>query len=208
MLHANTLLLAYRYSNASIALHAAAVASDKDCIIFPGASGAGKSTLSAALMLEGFRFCSDDLVLLTDSNLSVIPMSFCIGLKEGAWETVAARSPIVADLATHIREDGKAIRYLPPLSVSQTVGRSERLRARLLVFPTFDPNGRNLLNEMSPGSALVRLAESGYDVTPGLDKATLRRLIEWIESIQCVELRYDELNYAIDKIVSLATGKH
>ena len=206
MLHANTLLLIYQHSNAEIALHAASVTINNECIMLPGKSGSGKSTLSAALMSEGYRFCSDDLVLLAGPDLAVIPVTLCIGLKEGAWENVAARYPAVAQLATHIRADGKAIRYLPPLPKSQVAGRGERLPTTLLIFPTYESNCRNEFRYLSPAQALVRLTESGYDVSSRLDRVLLRRLISWIEDIPCIELRYNIIDYAIDSIASLRSG--
>lgn len=44
--------------------HGVAVEQDKDALLIMGASGAGKSTLAAALIAEGARLISDDLILL------------------------------------------------------------------------------------------------------------------------------------------------
>jgi hypothetical protein len=203
MLHANTLLLIYQHSNADIALHAASVTIDNECIMLPGKSGSGKSTLSVALMSEGFRFCGDDLVLLAGPDLAVIPVSLCVGLKEGAWGIVAPRFPEVSQLPTHIRADGKSIRYLPPLPKPHVAGREERLGTSFLVFPTYEPNCQNELRELSPAQALMCLTESGYDVTSRLDRKLLLRLIRWIEDIPCIALRYNSFDYAVDSIVSL-----
>lgn len=177
MLPANTLLLVCRFSDMEVALHAAAVAVNDRRIILPAKTGSGKSTLSAAMLAEGFRFCSDDLILLAGPDMWVIPASFCFVLKQGSWEIAATPTPAVAKLETHERVDGKSIRYLPPSPASQIVDRHERLPTSYLVFPLFDPSAPNEFSPLTSAEALIRLAESGYGVGSRLNRPILDRLI-------------------------------
>ncbi|MCH9693199.1 MAG: PqqD family peptide modification chaperone [Gammaproteobacteria bacterium] len=203
MLHAQTLLLVYQHSKMDIAIHAAAVTQQDHCIILPAKSGSGKSTLSAALLAEGFGFCSDDLVMLAGPDLKVVPASFCIGLKSGSWDIAAKRTPAVADLVTHERADGKSIRYIQPTPRSDFASQHERLSARYLVMPTYDPDCPGEIRPLTSAEALVGLTQSGYDVASQLDRELLYRLISWIKGIRCYELRYSDIDYAIDFIASL-----
>src|SRR5215813_119774 len=114
MVHANILLTAYRTSSCMAALHAAAVIRNGTCVLMPGVSGSGKTTLTAAALSYGFQYCSDDLILLTHEPVHIRPVPTCLGLKSGSWNVLSGLIPGIRDLPTHVRSDGKKIRYLMP----------------------------------------------------------------------------------------------
>lgn len=58
---------------ASFAVHAGAVASDGRVTAFPGASGAGKTTLTAACLLAGFEYVSDEALCVDYARSLVQP---------------------------------------------------------------------------------------------------------------------------------------
>ena len=67
-----SVLSLWREQCGALALHAAAVADDSGrAMAFCGGSGTGKSTLIRRLVADGYRFISDDVLMLTFENGSV-----------------------------------------------------------------------------------------------------------------------------------------
>ena len=114
MLHGNAVVIAYELSQGLIGLHAAAVFRRGKCMLLPAPSGSGKSTLTAALIGSGFALCADDLVMLTPAPVHLRPVPVAVGVKTGSWNLLAPYHPILTSLATHLRSDGKHVRYLVP----------------------------------------------------------------------------------------------
>ncbi len=54
-------------------IHAGAVSLDNECMIFPSLSGMGKTTLTLKLVLNGFKFLSDELACLHPGRMHVEP---------------------------------------------------------------------------------------------------------------------------------------
>jgi hypothetical protein len=80
VVHANGLTATAAQINAlalagvgNLAVHAGAVALDGSVVAFPAASGAGKTTLTAACLLAGLRYVSDEALCLDWQDGSVRP---------------------------------------------------------------------------------------------------------------------------------------
>src|SRR5262249_4503127 len=195
MLHANVLLTAYRTSGCMAALHAAAVIQNDTCVLMPGASGSGKTTLTAAALAYGFQYCSDDLILLTHEPVSIRPVPTCLGVKSGSWNVLAGLFPQIQDLPTHVRIDGKKIRYLPPgAGIAQTPASYAVTR---LVFPVWTPGSAPACRKIGTAEALERLTASGYDLPNRINSEVVASLIRYISKMQCFELRYDSTQEAV-----------
>jgi hypothetical protein len=115
--------------------HSAALTTGAEAVLLPGMPGSGKSTLAGALMNSGLSYCTDELVVLDDEVGQVQPAAVSIGLKEGAWEVLAPYAPCSHALPIHLRADGRAIRYLPPLREALPAGHHQRYGVRAIVFP-------------------------------------------------------------------------
>ncbi|MGH8934830.1 MAG: hypothetical protein ACRDXD_00930 [Acidimicrobiia bacterium] len=70
MAHLNTAVLE---EFAGLAVHAGVVAEGPAALAFPGASGSGKSTLTAACLLTGFSYVSDEALCLDRLSGQVVP---------------------------------------------------------------------------------------------------------------------------------------
>jgi hypothetical protein len=200
MLHANTLMLAYERTPRFAALHAGVVLKNGQCIVLPAPSGSGKSTLTAALVMAGYGYCTDDFAILSGPPIGVLPVPLGIGLKEGSWDALADRMPALAALPTHVRADGKRVRYLP-MRLAHSGGGA--LPVRALVFPQYRAGEAARCRPMRPADALVRLAASGYDAR--LSTETVRSLIDWLCDVPSYELAYGDLNRAIAAIDAIAS---
>lgn len=119
-----------------LALHAAAAQRHGTTVLLAGPSGAGKTSLSVALAAEGWRFGTDELVLLRhDLHLLALPLPACI--KHEMVPATLARFPHLLRQPEHLR-CGRRIRYLQ-------VGAQPLAPARVcVVFPVMlrDANPR------------------------------------------------------------------
>lgn len=70
-----------------LAIHAGVVAMGGATIAFPAASGNGKSTLTAACLLAGFSYLSDEALVL-DANGAVIPYPKPLALSQWSCEAL------------------------------------------------------------------------------------------------------------------------
>ena len=70
-----------------LAIHAGVVAIGDSTIAFPSVSGNGKTTLTAACLLSGFSYISDEALVL-DGNGSVIPYPKPLALSKWSCETL------------------------------------------------------------------------------------------------------------------------
>ena len=169
-------------------LHAAAVTRGGDCILMPATSGSGKSTLTAALLSRGFGYCTDDLALLTHEPVRVRSVPTCLGLKHGSWSVLDDVFPEIRHLPTHLRADGKQVRYLPPPSV----GVPRTYQARAIVFPVWSPGQQPAeIRRISSAEGLSRLSASGYDLRNRINRQVVGCLIRWMSGLPCFELQYD-----------------
>lgn len=206
MLHGNSLVIAYELSHCLIGLHAAAVYYQGKCILMPAPSGSGKSTLTAALVGSGFSHCADDLVLLTPAPVYMRPVPVAVGIKAGSWNLLAPYHPNLASLPTHLRSDGKHVRYLLPSVDTIVPMMSQPLPVDYIVFPQFANDGyKAVLDEISAAEGLCRLAEAGYEIQGEMTAGSVKQLVDWINNIPCYEMRFNQLGDAVSIILSLVS---
>jgi hypothetical protein len=62
------------------ATHAGVVANRETAVVFPASSGGGKSTLTAACILQGFEYVSDEALCLTFDDARLVPYPRPIGV--------------------------------------------------------------------------------------------------------------------------------
>jgi hypothetical protein len=74
---------------AGFATHAGCVAAGQAVIAFPGVSGAGKTTLTAACLLRGLDYVSDEALCVPPSATGVAPYGRPLALTRSAWTLLA-----------------------------------------------------------------------------------------------------------------------
>ena len=203
LLHAYAAGEAYSRAEYLIAIHAAAVSHDKECIVLPAKAGNGKSTLTSALIGSGFQYCTDELVLLKRQTHTVQAVPVGIALKPGSWPVLKSFHPELEDLPIYLRPDGKRVRYLLPANQSLSGNMAQCYPVHSLVFPIYQPTNTTGLGRISPADALCRLAEAGYDMEGGLDREKVTELVGWISGINCYELRVNDLQEAVSRLSEL-----
>jgi hypothetical protein len=193
MVHARILLAAYLRSACLIGLHAAAVTGASGTLLMPAPSGSGKSTLALFLMLEGFRFDADDLVLLPRGQSRVIPVTTSIGLKPGAWPVLNPFFPEISHLRTWVRKDFKQIRYLPVAGKCiRSNGNAAPLKASAVIHPEYRPDGKLEFESISPAKSLIKLASAGFDLNRTIRSRDAGQLVDWIRNVPSYSLTFSD----------------
>lgn len=203
MIHGNMLPLVYDRTPCLTGIHAAAVVKNEQCLLMPAVSGSGKSTLTSALVANGFDYCSDDMVLLTFQPVRIRPAPASIGLKKGSWSILETCHPSLATLPTHLRNDHKRIRYLPPPDNLLIKDPGTQLAVSHIVFPRYQPDRQVEIRTISQAEGLCRITEAGYDVQGGLNAARVEQMVQWISQVPCFEFIYSDLKEAVDALKGL-----
>jgi hypothetical protein len=188
----------------SVAFHAGAVSDGSRILVLPGKAGSGKTSLTAALVHAGYRYLSDDLVLMQE-DLTIEGVPFSLSVKESGVALLAPYFPDLRALPTHLRRDKKRLRYLPLASIP-TETRSD-LPTAWVVFPTYQASGPSQLTPLTVSEALRRLL-SCCTLSLPLNKHQVGNFVRWLRGAECYALSIDSLTEAVARINSLiAEGK-
>lgn len=179
-------------------IHAGAVSDGAGCVLLPGRPGSSKSTLSAALARRGFTFLSDEVALLTAPDLRVrpVPLSFCV--KSTGWDVLAPYYPELATRRTHLRGDGKIVRYIrPPVDLATLENGYAVTR---VVFPRYVAGCETTLRPLSRVEGLRRLLSECVSAPEGLSITMVDTLVDWVRALRFWELQQSNLDAAIAAI--------
>lgn len=195
------LLAAYEVTPCLLAIHAAAVCNDRQCVLMPAAKGSGKSTLMAALLASGYTYLTDELSLLTRDSHRIRPAPVSLGLKRGSWPVLTPVYPILESLPTHIQSEDVDVKYLTP--PAELIASQKAYPVSHVVFPRYDAAMPTVLMPLNHAEAIWRIAEGGYAVPGQLDKDGVERLIDWITPLPCYELSVGKLDDAVRALEAL-----
>ncbi len=200
MVYACVWMVALRGHAFFLNIHAGVVAGPGGCVLLPAPPGSGKSTLTAALVAAGLDYFSDEVALLDAGSLRVapFPQAFCV--KQSGIDAVAPLFPGIADLPLHLRGDGKWVAYLPP-PCARVPSAGQRGDIRLVVFPRYAAGAALRCEVVPKAAALGRVMEQCTVIEGGLDLAAIRRLVAWIDGIECLELVYGSTRDAVGVVI-------
>lgn len=134
-------------------VHAAVLEHGGRALVLPGLSRAGKSTLALALVLEGARFLSDELLCFTHAGRAeALPRAFKIR------DECAGYFP---ELAPRFVGTGEG-RFLPFEALPADVV-SGPVPVGAVVVPRWEPGGANRPLPITRGEALLALAASSLN---------------------------------------------
>jgi hypothetical protein len=162
-------------------LHSAAAELDGQAVLLPAASGSGKTTLVDALVREGFRYLSDEMVAVDPNTLHAhpYPKPLTFDSADGAETIVAPTSPVSGPV---------------PIGV--------------VVSPTHCPGAGGRLTRLSRAAGVVLLAENAFNFHDH-GHAGLRTLGGVASSAVTYRLTVDDLGQACDivrQLIRTATG--
>lgn len=181
-------------------IHAGVVGNGTSCTLFPAAPGSGKSSLVAALAWRGFQYFSDEVALIEPKTFHVpaLPLAMCI--KEPGWELIAPYYPVVTELPTHRRKDGKVTRYIaPPKTAMQQVA----MPVGHIIFPRYEENAPTEVRPVPQSEALARLMAECLVLRQRLDRHNVADLLCWIEGIKSYSLTFSSLSAAAELVADM-----
>jgi hypothetical protein len=176
-------------------LHAAACASNGQCVILAAATNSGKSTLTAALMYSGLKILSDDSAALDRQTLQIVPLPFALMLREGSWPVLSPYFPELNSSPTFYR-NGDHVRFLPPSNAL-----AQPAAAKSLVFVQFEPGAPARLQPLTTFESLLCLQKSGFWVPH--NRESIGEFLSWVQSLPAYTLTYSQLSDAIPLVHQL-----
>jgi hypothetical protein len=168
-------------------LHAGAVAGDASGYLLPGASGSGKTSLCLTLVREGFRYLTDDFVLLTadQGRVRCVPFFRTFNL-DIAWAERFPELSFVSDLPP--LPHGK--RMFDP-EQSYPGSHVEWARPAVLVFPTIVAHPDSAIRRISKRDAFCRLLpQSRLSADARVATAHVRTLETLVRDSDAFELQH------------------
>jgi hypothetical protein len=144
-------------ADADLVLHAGCVARDGRAIVVSGASGVGKSTLVAAFVAQQCDYVTDEALPVEISTGHVRAFPRPLALDDHSLDLLPEIAPLRAppDHATHKR----LVMMKPGLDVRE----HPRLEVAMVLFPERDASGLTVMEPVSRGEAVVRLAGNAFN---------------------------------------------
>ena len=190
--------MAMNASRYFLQIHAGSVSNGQASLLFPAAPTSGKSTLVSGLMLAGFQFRSDEYAILDEPDMRLRTAAIPACLKEGAWPVIGASYPELADATTHLRADGKSVRYLPTRHWHKDGDAAEPVAA--IIFPRYAHGVATTLTPMARARALRLFMEQCLTIPEWFDRYKVGRIVKWLKATPCFALELSDLPTAVDLI--------
>jgi hypothetical protein len=163
-------------------VHAAVVLWRGHGVVLPGRSRAGKSTLALALLLEGARFLSDELLAFDPACARALSFARAIKIRDEC-------DGYFPDLAPAFAGSGEG-RYLRFEALPRDVVAAEA-PIDAVVVPTWAREGGTRLARITPGEALLALAQSSLNFGTHR-QASLDCLAALVRKAETFSLRWSE----------------
>jgi len=179
-LYLNQVLPLAQSKHGKLVFHASAVEIDGKAVAFIGESGKGKSTLAASFATNGFRFLTDDglVVELVDGESRVMPSHPSIRLWEDSQEALIAMG---AQTAPPVQFTSKA-RFL---AGNEIVFCEQSRSLGCAYFLGETEEQEPLVEPMNPGEALIELVKHSF-------------LLD-VEEKEMLAMHFDELSNLVQK---------
>lgn len=152
-------------SSETIVLHSGAVVRGEGTCLLPAASGSGKSTLTAALVMDGWGYRTDEAMAITADPLRAHSFARPIGLSPES--RAALRLPPSDSLYVDPRELREGAVHRDPGPISRIVIPAYSPDAVLALSEPID-QGDAFVEILSSALNLARVGQSGFDVLAAL----------------------------------------
>ena len=182
-------------------LHAAAVRRGGATVLLPAVGGSGKTTLSAWLVARGWTLFNDDLAVLREPDLALVPAPFPLSIKSGSVAVLDARYPALRDRPVRADRAGREVRDLW-LERSRLADRPGIVTHAVLPHRTPDA-GRASIEPVGPDEVLRALLAGGVQLSGGASPEGVGRLVAWLGALDCRRLSYADADEAADLLESL-----
>jgi HprK-related kinase A len=190
------------HTNEYLKLHAAAVSRSDRAIIMPGTPGAGKSTLCAALGLSGWRILSDEHALILPDTTQIIPLCRPVSLKNESIEVIKSFSS-QAIFGPVSKETHKGVVAHMKADLQTDSLDTKPLRATAMVFPKYAKDESQRLSPRRRTDSFILAAYHSFNYSL-LCEAGFESMKTLIENVDCFDLVYHDLDWAVNAVNKLS----
>jgi len=175
--------------------HASSVRKNSKSILILGHSGSGKSTLTTLLCLHGFRFISDDLVLMNE-NQKIYDNPMATSLKENSWRPIINHYPKLNNIeAVKISKKGNRVKYLDFHGLQEN--QNKHFEIKDLLWVNYSINSKNLIRPINEKESLKRLIPETW-INNDID--SIKNWISWFRDCKSWDINYNNFDIALQKI--------
>ena len=193
------------HSNEYLKLHAAAVSRDNFTIIMPGIPGAGKSTLCAALGLSGWRILSDEHAMIDPISTQITPLCRPVSLKNESIEVIKSfSSRAVFGPTSEQTHKGRVAHMKADLHPDSHD--TNTLKASTMIFPTYSKDEIQRLSPRRRTDSFILAAYHSFNYSL-LGDTGFEIMKKLINSLDCYNLVYHDLDWAVQALDQLSTGQ-
>lgn len=186
-----------------VIFHAAAVISHNRAILISAPPGTGKSTLTMHMLHAGFRYVTDDIVIIGMDG-TIIGTRFAPTLKSGSWPSVSNFRPGSERLAVHQRQDGQAVRYL---DVGSDVHEGAVPVGWIIFLERSDGCTAPIMTELGELETIQRIVAASYSTQGTLTSGGFRTLKDIVSRARSFVLRYTEAADVVGRLVELGNDQ-
>ncbi|MFG3595182.1 PqqD family peptide modification chaperone [Bradyrhizobium sp. RDI18] len=182
------------------ALHAASLVFDDKGLLLCGQPGAGKSTLALQLVGDEYRYCGDDVVMISPNGLAQ-GLLFAPTIKPGTWEAISKTRDDLESATAHDRTDGIRVRYLPVADVHK-----RSFQVEWIIFLNRVDGTSAELKPLGQIESMQRVINGSFAANGKLSLAGFAALKKIIGGAGLFELTYAEAADAGRKLRGLCHG--
>jgi HprK-related kinase A len=191
-------------SNHCLLLHAGAVERGGRAVVLPALPASGKSTLTAALSTRGFRLLSDEFAVVRLADTALLPVPRAVALKNASIAIIRAFAPY-AVLGPEFPKTRKGtVAHLAP-SPASVAARGVPAVPAFVVFPMYTPGAAAELQAFPKARAFAKLSVNSFNYEL-LGPAGFDAVGALISRCDCYQLRFGDLDAAIDAILGLVSA--
>jgi coenzyme PQQ synthesis protein D (PqqD) len=184
-------------------IHGGAVAKQGKAYAFAAPSGSGKSTLVAYLSHIGYRYVSDDMIILSSPpELSIVPIPLALSIKPGSVNVLSEYFPHLR-AARGLPSPKGELRFITPQGCTWN---DSRIPVKTLIFPQYGPANRSELVALSPLDVVTRLIADNVWLGYPIVTAKAQSFLDWLHRIPGYSLQFHDLNEAGQLLDKLATA--
>lgn len=193
------------HTNEYLKLHAAAVSLGDTAIIMPGLPGAGKSTLCAALGLSGWRILSDEHAMIEPDSTEIVPLCRPVSLKNESIEVIKSFSSR-AIFGPTSKETHKGLVAHMKADLHPKSHDTRTLKAHTMIFPRYTRDEPQRLSPRRRTDSFILAAYHSFNYSL-LCEAGFDAMKKLINSVDCYDLVYHDLDWAVQTVNDLPPGQ-
>lgn len=196
----------YNHAHDFLIIHGATLERNGRALLMPAPSGSGKSTLCGALMTQGWRLLSDELILISPSNGLIHPLGRPISLKNHSIEVLKKFAPDHHITAPVYDTAKGTVAHMKP-SRESVIRCDELSQPRWVIFPQYSPNADTQLQPINKADLCMRLIDNSFNFNI-LGQQGFITMTNMVSNATGFSATYSDLHDVIRQINQLTDKSH